>query len=53
MQRNKEIGSEFWFDFEPKEIASNSQESLVLSGRTAIDIIIKDIHQMKVILWQN
>lgn len=43
MQRNKEIGSEFWFDFEPKEIASNSQETFVLSGRTAIDIIIKDI----------
>lgn len=43
MQRNKEIGSEFWFGFEPNEIASNSQETLVLSGRTAIDIIIKDI----------
>ena len=43
MQRNKEIGSEFWFDFEPKDIACNSQETLVLSGRTAIDVIIKDI----------
>ena len=43
MQRNNEIGSEFWFDFEPKDIASNSQETLVLSGRTAIDVIIKDI----------
>ena len=43
MQRNKEIGSEFWFDFEPKDIACNSQEILVLSGRTAIDVILKDI----------
>lgn len=43
MQRNKEIGSEFWFDFEPKDIACNSQETLVLSGRTAIDVIIKYI----------
>lgn len=47
MQRYKEIGSEFWFDFEPKEFASNSQETFVLSGRTAIDIIIKDIQKTR------
>lgn len=40
MQRNKEIGSEFWLE---REITSVPQETLVLSGRTAIDIIIKDI----------
>ena len=43
MQRSKEIGSEFWLDYYPKDIASVSQETLVLSGRTALDIIIKDI----------
>lgn len=43
MQGNKEIGSEFWFDAELKEGETTSYETLVLSGRTAIDIIIKDI----------
>lgn len=47
MQRSKEIGSEFWLDFEPKNISSNSQETLVLSGRTAIDVIIKDIQMCR------
>ena len=43
MQRINEIGSEFWFDSEIKDIITESQETLVLSGRTAIDVIIKDI----------
>ena len=43
MQKNKEIGSEFWFDSELKENTSIPRETLVLSGRTAIDVIIKDI----------
>ena len=43
MQRINEIGSEFWFDLEIKDIITESQETLVLSGRTAIDVIIKDI----------
>lgn len=47
MQRNKEVGSEYWLDFEPKDIACNSQETLVLSGRTAIDVIIKDIQKTR------
>ena len=47
MQRSKEIGSEFWFDYYPKDIASDSQETLVLSGRTALDIIIKDILKVR------
>ena len=47
MQRSKEIGSEFWLDYYPKDIASDSQETLVLSGRTALDIIIKDILKVR------
>lgn len=39
----KEIGSEFWFDANIRETLYSSEETLVLSGRTAIDIIIKDI----------
>ena len=37
----KEIGSEFWFDAIISETFNCPQETLVLSGRTAIDIIIK------------
>jgi len=44
MQGNKEIGSEFWFDSELRDEKSTTPyETLVLSGRTAIDVIIKDI----------
>ena len=43
MQRNKEIGSEFWLDAELQNEKSVPNETLVLSGRTAIDAIIKDI----------
>lgn len=39
----KEIGSEFWFDTNIKETQSIPNETLVLSGRTAIDLIIQDI----------
>ena len=39
----KEIGSEFWFDTNIKETRSIPNETLVLSGRTAIDLIIQDI----------
>ena len=47
MQRSKEIGSEFWIAYYPKDIASDSQETLVLSGRTALGIIIKDILKVR------
>lgn len=43
MQGNKEIGSEFWLDAELRNENLASHETLVLSGRTAIDAIIKDI----------
>lgn len=43
MQENKEIGSEFWLDTELRDEKFTPHETLVLSGRTAIDVIIKDI----------
>lgn len=43
MQENKEIGSEFWLETEHIERNIVPQKTLVLSGRTAIDVIIKDI----------
>ena len=43
MPRNKEIGSEFWLDADLKGERIYTREALVLSGRTAIDAIIKDI----------
>lgn len=43
MLRNKEIGSEFWLEQEPSYLSSDREGIYVLSGRTAIDIIIQDI----------
>lgn len=43
MLKNKEIGSEFWLEYEPSSLLSDRDGIYVLSGRTAIDIIIQDI----------
>lgn len=47
MQENKEIGSEFWFDTELRNDRTAPHETLMLSGRTAIDVIIKDILKIR------
>ena len=39
----REIGSEFWLEREPKELSCDRDGYYVLSGRTAIDLIIQDI----------
>lgn len=39
----REIGSEFWLEREPKTLPADREGSYVLSGRTAIDLIIQDI----------
>lgn len=49
MLMNKEIGSEFWLDYEPSSLSSERDGLYVLSGRTAIDIIIQDITSYKYI----
>lgn len=38
----REIGSEFWFEQEPKVLSNDRNGCYVLSGRTAIDLIIQD-----------
>lgn len=43
----KEIGSEFWFDTNITESQNCSKETFVLSGRTAIDLIIHDIQKSR------
>ena len=43
MSKNKEIGSEFWLEHEPTSICNDRDGIYVLSGRTAIDLIIQDI----------
>lgn len=44
MSRNRlEIGSEFWFEDNLPQAVSNRDGVYVLSGRTAIDLIIQDI----------
>lgn len=42
----REIGSEFWLEREPSA-TSNRNGCFVLSGRTAIDLIIQDIAKMR------
>ena len=39
----KEIGSEFWLERVPKTLSADREGCYVLSGRTAIDLIIQDI----------
>ena len=39
----REIGSEFWLERESKTLSCNRDGIYVLSGRTAIDLIIQDI----------
>ena len=39
----REIGSEFWLECEPAAISQDRDGCYVLSGRTAIDLIIQDI----------
>lgn len=41
--KRKEIGSEFWFEEELPQAVSDRDGIYVLSGRTAIDLIIQDI----------
>lgn len=43
----REIGSEFWLEREPVAISDDSDGCYVLSGRTAIDLIIQDIVRSK------
>ena len=40
---SKEIGSEFWLEREPAALSHNRDGCYVLSGRTAIDLIIQDV----------
>lgn len=40
---SKEIGSEFWLEREPAALFHNRDGCYVLSGRTAIDLIIQDV----------
>ena len=44
---SKEIGSEFWMEREPAELFYDRDGIYVLSGRTAIDLIILDIVRTK------
>ncbi len=44
---SKEIGSEFWLELEPFGLSNDRNGCYVLSGRTAIDLIIQDIVKSK------
>lgn len=43
----REIGSEFWLESEPVALSHDRDGCYVLSGRTAIDLIIQDIVKQK------
>lgn len=43
----KEIGSEFWLEQEPSNLMQEQNGLYVLSGRTAIDLIIQDLLQKR------
>ena len=43
----REIGSEFWLESEPQTLSCDRDGIYVLSGRTAIDLIIQDIVRTK------
>lgn len=43
----REIGSEFWLKKEPERLSHDREGIYVLSGRTAIDLIIQDIIRTK------
>jgi hypothetical protein len=43
----REIGSEFWLESEPSALSHDRNGIYVLSGRTAIDLIIQDIIKSK------
>ena len=43
----REIGSEFWMEREPAVLSHDRDGIYVLSGRTAIDLIIQDIISTK------
>jgi hypothetical protein len=43
----REIGSEFWLESEPQTLSCDRDGIYVLSGRTAIDLIIQDIISTK------
>lgn len=43
----REIGSEFWLEREPETISTKRDGCYVLSGRTAIDLIVQDISKAR------
>lgn len=45
----REIGSEFWLEREPETISTERDGCYVLSGRTAIDLIIQDIAKTRAV----
>ena len=45
----REIGSEFWLEREPGALSHNRDGIYVLSGRTAIDLIVQDIVRTKIV----
>ena len=47
--KRKEIGSEFWFEDSLPQAASDRDGVYVLSGRTAIDLIIQDILETRAV----
>ncbi len=49
MQERKfsELGSEFWIEKEPETILTERDGIYCLSGRTAIDLILQDIHRKR------
>lgn len=46
----REIGSEFWLESEPQTLSCDRGGIYVLSGRTAIDLIIQDIISTKQVI---
>lgn len=43
----REIGSEFWLENEPSALSHDRDGCYVLSGRTAIDMIVQDIFKVR------
>jgi hypothetical protein len=43
----REIGSEFWLESEPSALSHDGDGCYVLSGRTAIDLIVQDIVKLR------
>lgn len=45
----REIGSEFWLEHEPSSVSEDREGRYVLSGRTAIDLIVQDIAKTRAV----